>query len=231
MEYAIKGRTRPKFEPNETKVKAEGYGWRKSIHSAWMHALPYEHIEQEDWPIEASMFLEKLASGDKHASLKICAASPQGEIIHTKFVNPYEHEKIEDMLADFANAGHNLLFDPVIWRNGKRLRKSRVGFGTVTNGHPFDFFPEPSIYWAVGVKAFQFLLPLHEPMKLGEVSQTAQPADLDFYWSQKPKRNDLMIIPGSLIHNPFQPPFTAEVLFDAFSVTDIDNSDDLWSKY
>ncbi|NBB81216.1 MAG: hypothetical protein GVY36_17560 [Verrucomicrobia bacterium] len=43
--------------------------------------------------------------------------------------------------------------------------------------------------------------------------------------------SDLLYLPGSQIHRPGLPPFTAEVLFDAFSEVEVEGSDWLWTKY
>lgn len=231
MDYSIRGRVRPKLEPNEAKVKKEGYGWRKSVHRGWMHALPNEHVFPDDWPVEISMFFEKLVSGSSTKRIKVYTASHTGEIVDECSFDPAKSYAVEEKLADLMNQELNLLFDPVPWQHGKRSKKTRLGFGTVTNGHPFDYFPEPCMFWAVGVRAFQFLVPWHEPTKIGESIETLRNAGLTFDYRFQPLKDDLLVLPGSVIYAPMLPPFTAEVLFDAFSTTEVEDHNALWSKY
>lgn len=231
MDYSIKGRVRPKLEPNETKIRKEGYGWRKSTHQCWTHAVPSEYILPDDWPVEVSILFEKLVGSSNGARIKVCAASPSGEIIEEFFVDPSKSHAAEEKLADMVNEELNLLFDPVPWKMGRRLKRTRIGFGTVTNGHPFDYFPEPCMFWAVGVKAFQFLAPWHEPTDVGESIERLRHAGLIYDYSLQSMKDDLLVVPGSIIYSPMLPPFTAEVRFDAFSTTEVENHDGMWTRY
>lgn len=231
MDYSITGCVRPKFEPNGTKVKAEGFGWRKSAHQFWTHAVPDEHILPDDWPVEVSIFFEKLVIGFDNARIKVCVASPSGKIVEEIFVDPLKSHSAEEKLADMVNEEFNLLFDPVPWVKGKRLKVTCFGFGAVTNGHPFEYFPEPCIFWGVGVKAFQFLVPWHEPRKIRESTEILRDVGTIYDRSFRPMKDDLLVVPGSIIFSPALPPFTAEVLFDAFSTTEAEGHDRMWTKY
>ena len=216
----------------EFKVKTDGYGWKKSIHKGWIQHYYHQHPEPYGWPVEAEIFLQKVGDCSPSNRVRVCAVSPHGDVEAEHFLNPAEDMAMADVLLDLAAyTDHNVMFDPVPWKRGVRLNRTRLGFKTIVGEHPFDYFPCPTMFWEIGASAYQFLAPLPRAMELQQMVKMLDCAGLTRAHRLENPNNELLYVPGSLIHRPGLPPFTAEVLFDAFSEVEVDGGDWLWTKY
>lgn len=232
MEHGQESQPRVRLNQTELKVKGEGYGWRKSCHSGWMQNYFGQRLEVSGWPEEAEIFLQTLAQNDQSCRIRICSVSTTGDLVSEHFVDPTKDMRTAELLYELSfDREHNIMFDPVPWKNGKRYSTTRLGFKTIVGEHPFDYFPNPAMFWSVGVAAYQFLTLLPEVMDIQDMVELLEPSGLELAWRVESTKQDLLYLPGSLILKPDLPPFTAEVLFDAFSVVEVDGGDWLWTKY
>lgn len=216
----------------EFKVKSEGYGWRKSIHRGWIQNYYHQFPDPNGWPVEAEIFLQKVGDCSPNNRVRVCAVSPNGDIRSEHFLNPTQFGEIAGVLFDLTEfTDNNLMLDPVPWKRGVRSNRTRLGFKTIVDEHPFDYFPSPSIYWAIGASAYQFLSPLPYAMDIEEMEEMMEGAGLSRAHRLEDPSNGLFYLPGSLIRRPGLPAFTAEVLYDAFSEVDVEDRHRLWTKY
>jgi len=216
----------------EFKAKSEGYGWRKSIHKGWIQNYYHQHPKPDGWPVEAEIFLQKVGDCSPSNRVRVCAVTPHGDIEAEHFLNPIEDMAMADVLFDLAAySDHNVMFDPVPWKRGVRSSRTRLGFKTVVGEHPFDYFPSPTMFWGIGVSAFQFLSPLPYAMEVAAMTEIFEGSGLSRADRIDLSTDELLYVPGSIIRRPGLPPFTAEVLFDAFSELEIEGGDWLWTKY
>lgn len=216
----------------EYKVKSGGYGYRKSVHKGWIQNYYHQHLKPEGWPVDAEIFLQKVGDCDSNNRVRVCAVSPKGRIEAERFLNPTKDMAIADILYDRAiGSACNIMFDPVPWKKGKRSKRTRLAFRTIVGEHPFDYLPSPTIFWGVGLSAYQLLAPLSHAMKVQEMTELMDNASLSRARRLHQPSDELLYVPGSLIHRPGLPPYTAEVLFDAFSDVDVVGGDWLWTQY
>jgi hypothetical protein len=216
----------------ESKAKEHGYGPRKSVHKGWIQNYYHQLLKPDGWSVEAEIFLQKVGDCDSNNRVRVCAVNPKGKIEAERFFNPAKYMVIADVLYDWATGSAcNIMFDPVPWIRGKRSKRTRLAFRTVVGEHPFDYFPSPTIFWAIGVAAYQFLAPLPHPMKVRDMIELMDNAGLSRAHRLQQPGDELLYVPGSLIHRPGLPPYTAEVLFDAFSEVDVVGGDWLWTQY
>jgi hypothetical protein len=226
--------TQPAVQLSETefKVKSEGYGWRKSIHKGWIQNYYHQFPDPNGWPIEAEIFLQKVGDCSPSNRVRVCAVSRHGDVEAEHFLNPVEDMAITDVLFDLAAySDHNVMFDPVPWKRGVRSNRTRLGFKTVVGEHPFDYFPIPTMFWGIGTSAFQFLSPLPFAMEVAAMTEMLEGSGLSRADRIDLSTDELLYVPGSIIRRPGLPPFTAEVLFDAFSEVEVDGDDRMWTKY
>jgi hypothetical protein len=198
------------------------FGRRKSVHLGWFQVKPVEVVYPEQWPEDAAQFLDALRNQEASYRIRVCSVSREGDILETLFVDP-ELVAASEQIAVLEPEEHNLMFDPVPYRNGKRLATTRFGWLTVSGAHPFESFPEPVIFWAVGANAYQALIPWYERVNLQEsCRRIAESTHFPLQSKIISSASDLLHIPGSLVHSGKLPPFTAEVLYDAMSATDVE---------
>lgn len=236
MDFPILGQVCPNFKPvsisdDRKDYGKSKYGWRKSVHKGWMQCLPHLIGGPNDWATEAEMFIGQLGENSPDYQVQIYAISAEGEIKKKKLLHANRDWDNALELYGLKPDLNNIMFDPVLWKNGRRLKSTRLGFATTTGWHPFDLFPEPVMYWTIGPNAYQFLLPWHEQISLKENKRRLEVQDHNNGQNLFFPKRDLMHMPGSLVHKPNMPPVTAAVLFDAFSTTEVENHDALWSKY
>lgn len=236
MDFPILGQLRPNFEVGRLCDQADNYGttkygWRKSGHKGWLQCRPEDVGDANDWATEAEMFLRQLGYCASKSQVRVCAVSKKGKLKKEYFFEPDDDWINANKLRELMPEKHNIMFDPVLWKNSKRSKSSRLGFATVSGAHPFELFPEPVIFWAIGVNAYQLLLPWHEELTLKQNERRIKEQDFGTDCNKFFPLDDLMHLPGSLIHRPNMPPMTAAVLYDAFSVTDVEDTESLWSQY
>jgi hypothetical protein len=236
MDFPILGQVRPKFNVNNTADKRDrynkpDYGWRKSVHKGWMQCLPHVIGGANDWATEADMFVGQLGEHSSDIKIKICAVSTTGKITQEAFLQANREWDNALQLHSLEPDLYNIMFDPVPWKNGRRFKTTKFGFGTTTGKHPFDLFPEPVIFWTIAPNAYQYLLPWHETLSIEESKRRIRAQDHNCGQNSFEPKQDLMHLPGSLIHKPNMPPATAAVLYDAFSTTEVSDTNLLWSKY
>lgn len=216
----------------EYKVKSGGYGYRKSVHKGWIQHYYHQHLKPEGWSVDAETFLQKVGDCDSNNRVRVCAVNPKGGTEVERFFKPTKDMAIADILHDWATGSAcNIMFDPVPWIRGKRLKRTRLGFRTIVGEHPFDYLPSPTVFWAIGVSAYQFLAPMPHLMKVRDMIEFMDNAGLSGAQRLHQPSDELLYVPGSLIHRPGLPPYTAEVLFDAFSEVDVVGGDWLWTQY
>ena len=129
---------------------------RESVHADWILRNEETIAGLSGWAVEVENFFRVIAQHDPERIMRICSVSKNGSITAEHFVGFNEHFTIAQVLMDLSeNEDCNLMFDPIPWVQGKRPRKTRFGFRTVTVGHPFDYYPSPSIFWSIGSSAYQ----------------------------------------------------------------------------
>lgn len=87
------------------------------------------------------------------------------------------------------------------------------------------------MFWTIGPNAYQFLSPWHEEISLKETRKRMRDQCIGMDSNHFSPKQDLMHMPGSLIHQPNMPPVTAAVLYDAFSALEVSEIDTLWFEY
>ena len=213
---------------NQTKL-----GWRHSLHNGWIHLEPNDVPEFDGWAHDAAEFLYRLGEGNSKNAIRVVAKSRSGELIKEVFIDPSDFEDAQHKLLELEPESVNLVFDPVPWKKGKRKKKTRFGWVTMSGVHPLGSFPEPVIYWSVGPNAYQALLPWHKPRDLnpscGHSHDAVAYSPTGFSES---KVDDLLVMPGSIIHAGQLPPFTSIVRYDMLSTTlGIDTTDTFLNQY
>jgi len=204
------------------------FGRRKSIHSGWFQVKPVGFVDLDEWPEDAAQFLDALKSEEASYRVRVCSVARDGTILDSVLVDPWPDAP--EQIAALDPEEHNLMFDPVPYRNGKRLTTTRFGWMTISGAHPFESFPEPVIFWAVGANAYQALVPWYERVKLQEsCHRIAESTHFPLQSKVISDTSDLLHLPGSLVHSGRLPPFTAEVLYDAMSATHVEVAP--WSNY
>lgn len=220
------------FEARPADFEQKVFGWRQSVHSGWISCQPRGCTDPNGWPFEGAEFLCRLGEEDPNLRIKVVATSRKGKVIKEVFMDPSDSGGVEDRLFDLEPETVNLLFDPVPWVDGKRKKDTRFGWLTISGQNPLGTFPEPVAYWAVGPHAYQSLIPWHMPVKLKDSCKNAENA-LRFSGSisVRSKEDDLLIMPGSIVHAGHLPPFTAFMKYDMFSVTEVGDPDAFWTQY
>ena len=208
------------------------FGIRRSAHSGWMNCLPDDIQKPDGWSHEASEYLCRLGEEDGDKKIKVIAESREGERIKEIFIDPSEFDDTQIKLIDLEPESYNILYDAVPWENGKRKEKTRFGWLTVSGCHPLSSFPEPVAYWAIGPHAYQLLIPWHMPVDLEDSCKAAlDAAPYSRGCVAESNVDDLLFLPGSIIHAGRLPPFTALMKYDAFSVSELDDRDRFWTEY
>jgi hypothetical protein len=208
------------------------FGKRLSAHSGWCYCEPNDITEFDGWSHEGADFLCRLGEENEEMKIKVVAESRDGEVTNEIFIDPSDFEGTQIQLIELGPESFNILFDPVPWKNGERKKKTRFGWLTLSGCHPFGSFPEPVAYWAIGPHAYQLIIPWHMPVKLEdscEASLFAAPFSVSA--DAQSKIDDLLYMPGSIIHAGRLPPFTAFMKYDAFSVSELDDRDKFWANY
>lgn len=236
MDFPILGQVRPNFKAGKKIDKADKYGtvkygWRKSTHKGWFQCRPQDVGGANDWATEAEIFIGQLGEHSSRNQVKICAVSADGKVQKKALFDPSKDWDNALKLMKLEPEKNNIMFDPVLWRNGKRSKKTKLGFGTISGVHPFEFFPEPVMFWTIGPNAYQFLSPWHEEISLKEDRKRMRDQSVEMDSHHFIPKQNLMHLPGSLIHRPNMPPVTAAVLYDAYACLEPLDSETLWTKY
>ena len=220
------------YDSRRAATDQKPYGWRYSVHNGWANLEPNGYSGYDDWSHEGAEFLCRLGEENPQNAIKVVAQSRDGKTIKEVFIDPSDFEDAQHKLLELKPESVNLLFDPVPWVKGKRKRKTRFGWITMSGVHPLSSFPEPVAYWAVGPHAYQALLPWHMPVKIRlscEQAEYAVPC-WPSGWSES-KASDLLVMPGSIIHAGSLPPFTALMKYDMFSVSEVEDQDTFLQQY
>lgn len=143
MDFPILGQVRPNFKDANQYNKIEKYGWRKSVHKGWLQCRPENIGDANDWATEAEMFIGQLGEHISRNQVKICAVSADGKMQKEAFFDPSQDWDNALKLMELEPEKNNIMFDPVLWRNGKRSKKTKLGFGTISGVHPFEFSQNP----------------------------------------------------------------------------------------
>ena len=207
-------------------------GFKYSVHDDWDYLGPYGRSPIEEWAFDGATFLCRLGEENPSSQIKVVVRSREGEPTKEHFLNPSDLFGTQGWLYDLWPEFENVLFDPVLYENGVRKDQTRFGWVTLTGVHPLSLFPEPVIYWAIGPDAYQALLPWHMPLSVKhscELAHCAAPYS-NSSWSDS-NEDDLLVMPGSIVHAGHLPPFTALVKYDMFSVSEIEDAADYLHRY
>lgn len=232
MKLDQKSRLRAKNTRFKKNIERNGYGWRQSVHADWILRNEETIAGLSGWAVEVENFFRVTAQHDPERVMRICSVSKNGSLTAEHFVGFTEHFTIAQVLMDLSEQEDcNLMFDPIPWVHGKRPRKTRFGFRTVTVGHPFDYYPSPSIFWSVGRSAYQSMTVLPGDWSNREVNEVFGGVDGGCKLTSKLSRLNLLYVPGSEILLPDRAPFSSEVQFDEITEWCDDGKEWRWTKY
>jgi len=216
----------------EVDVKLDGYGWRRSVHQDWHRQNGEMVADFSGWAVEVENFFRVLAQYDAKRKMRICATTADNQIIAEHLVGFSEEFLIARLLMKLSSQeGCNLMFDPIPWTNGKRPDRTRIGFEAIRNEHPFDYYPHPSIFWKVGVSAYQFMSLMPTEMKIEELEYLFDASGLQNARPTRQSLPKLLNVPGSMVLKLDQSSNEAEVLFDEITEDSEDGKEWRWTKY
>ena len=232
MKLDQKTRLRAQNTRFKKNIERNGYGWRQSVHADWILRNEETIAGLSGWAVEVENFFRVIAQYDPERVMRICSVSKNGSITAENFVGFTEHFTIAQVLMDLSEKEDcNLMFDPIPWVRGKRPRKTRFGFRTVTVGHPFDYYPSPSIFWSIGSSAYQSMTVLPGDRKSREVTELFGRLDDGRDHNPRRSRLPLFYVPGSEILSPDRSAFSSEVQFDEITERCDDGKEWRWTKY
>lgn len=199
-------------------------GARVSVHNGWIQCQPGDTVTINDWPFDASVFIQQLGGNDRDVEVAVWTTDANGRLVNRVYLNSSRDDESQVELTKLKPHTHNIYFDPVPYSGGVRCSSTRYSVVTITGVNPFELLPAPVAFWHIGQGLLQVLLPWYEAIEIGEAEERIEALygqygvdNVPFLRSQPPR------MPGSLILSGSQKPETARILYDGFSTLDIDS--------
>lgn len=204
--------------------ESQNFGTRVSSHELWDQLTPDGPVMPGAWSDEVVIFLNQFAKSNFADGVNVKAVSKNQKKQIDRQIRPKKYVAAEETILSLRPDKNNLTFHPIPTIDGENVDQVTMGWATIVNAHPFTLYPEPVIYWQMGRFHWQGLVPWHEAISIEESCQRieylAESIDGAGIYSTP---EDLLYLPGSLIHHPKQKSRTATVLYDAFTATQFDD--------
>lgn len=208
------------------------FGRRKSCHARMKHCIVNSTDSFQAWAIDATRFCQMLFADYADHEMQLFAISPNGEVLDHEAICPHQAEEFAKLLLDLSPESNNIMFSPVPHDHCGQVDEIRNGWVTIEGADPLSIFPPPVAYWRTGRDCYEAIIARHSQTALEDSCNEAMAsASEQAQASLSSDDQDLLIMPGSLVHRPGVAPFTALLEYDVFTATYVKDHAELWTYY